>query len=65
MADTSHLNLTIPVHDGGVIGAYIAMPETLPAPAIIMIQEIFGVNEEMRKKCDEMAAQGYIAIAPD
>jgi len=51
--------------DGGQFEAYIAMPETLPAPAIIMIQEIFGVNQEMREKCDELASEGYIAICPD
>lgn len=55
----------IPAHDGGAFGAYIAYPDVTPAPAIIMIQEIFGINQEMRDKCDEMAAQGYIAIAPD
>ncbi|MEM7650510.1 MAG: dienelactone hydrolase family protein [Pseudomonadota bacterium] len=57
--------VTISAHDGGNFNAYIAMPETTPAPAIIMIQEIFGINQEMRDKCDEMARQGYITIAPD
>ena len=67
-AQTAHLNEKIPAHDGGAFGAYIAMPEMeegQKAPAIIMIQEIFGVNKEMRDKCDEMAGKGYIAIAPD
>ncbi len=49
--------------------AYVAMPESTtkdsPAPAIIMIQEIFGVNQEMRDKCEDMARQGYVAICPD
>ena len=50
----------------GAMSAYIAMPqEAANAPAVIMIQEIFGVNAEMREKCDNMAAQGYIAICPD
>ena len=57
--------LTIPAKDGRSFSAYIAMPKVTPAPAIIMIQEIFGVNAEMRKKCDDMAALGYIAAAPD
>lgn len=55
----------IPASDGGAFSAYIAMPEVTPAPAIILIQEIFGVNQEMRDKCDDFAAQGYIAICPD
>jgi carboxymethylenebutenolidase len=41
------------------------MPAQTPAPAIILIQEIFGVNADMRAKCDAFAKQGYIAIAPD
>jgi len=57
--------LTIPSKDGKPFKAYVAMPETLPAPTIILIQEIFGVNAEMRKKCDDWASKGYIAVAPD
>lgn len=57
--------LTIPSRDNGSFNAYIAMPARLPAPAVIMIQEIFGVNAEMRAKCDKMAAAGFIAVAPD
>lgn len=55
----------IQAKDSGSFKAYIAMPEVTPAPAIIMIQEIFGINQEMREKCDDMAARGYIAICPD
>lgn len=56
----------IKAKDGaGSFNAYIAMPSVTPAPAIIMIQEIFGINQEMRDKCDDMAARGYIAICPD
>ncbi len=57
--------ITIPTQDGRSFSAYIAMPDRLPAPAVVMIQEIFGVNAEMREKCDRMAALGYVAIAPD
>jgi carboxymethylenebutenolidase len=57
--------IKIPAHDGGAFGAYIALPAVTPAPAIILIQEIFGVNAEMREKCDDMAAQGYVAVCPD
>lgn len=57
--------IDITAHDGGTFKAYIAYPETKPAPAVIMIQEIFGINEEMRKKCDDMAAKGYVAVCPD
>lgn len=57
--------ITIPAKDGGDFKAYIAMPETLPAPAVIVIQEIFGINHVMREKCDWLASQGYIAVCPD
>lgn len=57
---------TINAKDGsGSFSAYVAMPAKTPAPAIVVIQEIFGVNADMRAKCDALAAQGYVAIAPD
>jgi carboxymethylenebutenolidase len=56
----------INAQDGsGTFMAYVALPEKTPAPAVILIQEIFGVNQEMRDKCEELARQGFIAICPD
>ena len=49
----------------GTFTAYIARPEELPAPAVIVLQELFGVNADIREKCDELAKQGFIAVAPD
>ena len=46
-------------------GAYLAEPEAAPRGAIVVIQEIFGVNEGIRRKCDRWASLGYLAIAPD
>jgi carboxymethylenebutenolidase len=57
--------LKIPSKDGNSFMAYLAMPKKTPAPAILVIQEIFGVNAEMREKCDELARQGFIAVCPD
>ena len=45
--------------------AYEARPEGTPKAAIIVIQEIFGVNEGIRAKCDHWAGLGYLALAPD
>lgn len=45
--------------------AYIAEPEGSPIGAVIVIQEIFGVNEGIRRKCESWAKAGYVAIAPD
>jgi carboxymethylenebutenolidase len=49
----------------GAFSAYVARPANLPAPAIVVLQEIFGVNSDMRESADELAAQGFIAICPD
>src|ERR1700757_1790808 len=49
----------------GAFGAYIARPEALPAPAVVVLQELFGVNADIRKTCDELADQGFVAVAPD
>jgi carboxymethylenebutenolidase len=56
--------ITVSGHDGA-FGAYIARPETLPAPAIVVLQELFGVNADICEKCDELAEQGFLAVAPD
>ncbi len=45
--------------------AYVATPSGTPIAAIIVIQEIFGVNEGIRRKCDHWAEKGYLAYAPD
>ena len=56
----------IPAHDGGAFAAYVARPDTEDdVPGIVVIQEIFGINADMRAKCDELAAQGYLAVCPD
>ena len=51
-------------HDGR-FAAYCAEPAGGATAAIIVVQEIFGVNRGIRAKCDEWAAAGYLAIAPD
>lgn len=51
--------------DGGEIPVYVARPAGLPTAAIIVVPEIFGVNAGIRRKCDDWAALGYLALAPD
>jgi carboxymethylenebutenolidase len=51
--------------DDGTFSAYVARPQHSPAPAVVVIQEIFGVNQVMRDTTDGLAAQGYLAICPD
>ena len=56
--------ITIEGRDGA-FGAYIARPKALPAPAVVVLHEVFGVNSDIRKTCGELAEQGFIAVAPD
>jgi carboxymethylenebutenolidase len=49
----------------GEFGAYVARPAAAKAPAIVVIQEIFGVNAVMRAIADDFAAEGYLAVCPD
>jgi carboxymethylenebutenolidase len=43
--------------------SHISRPATLPAPVVVVLQELFGVNADIRATCDELAVQGYTAIA--
>jgi carboxymethylenebutenolidase len=49
----------------GDMQAYVAAPAGTPKAAIIVIQEIFGVNPGIVQKCDKWAKAGYLAVAPD
>jgi carboxymethylenebutenolidase len=57
-------HMTIKGRDGA-FGAYVSRPNALPAPAVVVLQELFGVNADIRKTCGELAEQGFIAVAPD
>ncbi len=50
--------------DGHKLGAYRADPQGKPRGALVVIQEIFGVNSHMKKVADDFAADGYVAIVP-
>jgi len=56
--------ITIKGRDGA-FGAYVARPKASPTPAVVVLQELFGVNADIRKTCDEIAEQGFLAVAPD
>jgi carboxymethylenebutenolidase len=58
--------ISIAASDGsGSFSAYVAKPASGSGPAVVVIQEIFGVNADVRAKCDAWAEKGYIGIAPD
>ncbi len=58
--------ITITVPDGS-FAAYLATPDAANArgTAIVVIQEIFGINADMRETCDNFAREGFVAICPD
>jgi carboxymethylenebutenolidase len=58
-------DITIKSLDGKEFGAYFAAPAVNNGPGLIVMQEIFGVNQGMRQICDMFAAQGYMAVCPD
>src|ERR1700692_420503 len=55
---------TIMARDGHEFQAWLAAPPGKPRGAIVVVQEIFGVNSHIRKVTDGYAADGYVAIAP-
>ncbi len=62
MAET----IRIPTLEGdATFPAYVARPEGTPHGAIIVIQEIFGVNPGIQRKVDHWASLGYLAVAPE
>jgi carboxymethylenebutenolidase len=56
--------ITLTAKDGFSLGAYRADPEGKPRGAIVVIQEIFGVNHHIKSVTDRYAALGFVAIAP-
>ncbi|UCE32040.1 MAG: dienelactone hydrolase family protein [Burkholderiales bacterium] len=56
--------ITLKAADGHSLGAYVAQPAGKPRGAIVVIQEIFGVNSHIRAVTDAFAADGYLEIAP-
>ena len=59
---SERLDVTTP---DGAFSAYVARPAAATAPAIVVIQEIFGVNRVMREVCDRLASAGFLAVCPD
>jgi len=49
----------------GKFGAYLSLPRGGKGPGIVLLQEIFGVNQHIRNVADQYAADGYVVITPD
>ena len=50
--------------DGFIFPAYVALPKDVPSGAIVVLQEIFGVNAHIQAVADSYAAAGYLVVAP-
>ncbi|MBR0932188.1 dienelactone hydrolase family protein [Bradyrhizobium jicamae] len=57
-------DIRLKASDGFELGAYRAEPAGAPKGAVVVIQEIFGVNHHIRSVCDRLASEGYVAVAP-
>ena len=57
-------HFTLAASDSHKLGAYRADPAGAPKGGIVVIQEIFGVNQHIRAVCDSFAKEGYAAVAP-
>ena len=49
----------------GSFGGYLAVPRSGSGPGLVLAQEIFGVNTNMRMVADYYAEEGYVALVPD
>jgi carboxymethylenebutenolidase len=57
-------DIKLTASDNFQLGGYRADPASAPKAAVVVIQEIFGVNHHIRAICDRFAGNGYVAIAP-
>jgi carboxymethylenebutenolidase len=63
---TTHTDLSLPVADGTTMHAYLARPAgDHAATGVIVAHELFGVNPDIRRVADDLAAAGYLTIAPE
>jgi len=58
------MNLELTASDGHRFDAYVARPAGTPRGAVVVVQEIFGVNSHIKSVADGFAAEGYLAVAP-
>lgn len=56
--------INLSASDGFTVPAYVAQPAGKPRGAVVVVQEIFGVNSHIRGVADRFAEQGYLAVAP-
>jgi carboxymethylenebutenolidase len=57
--------VSVRASEGALFGAYLALPSKVPAPGIVILQEIFGLSGFVRTVCEDFAQAGYVVMAPD
>jgi carboxymethylenebutenolidase len=60
----SRQNTTFP-SGGGTAHGYLAVPESGSGPGVVVIQEWWGLTDHIADVCDRLAAEGFVALAPD
>src|SRR5512140_1615801 len=59
-------HVTMPIGDGTTMGGHLVRPaDESPRPALLLLQEIFGVNAHIRDVAERFAREGYVVLAPD
>lgn len=58
-------DITVTASDGGTFNAYLSKPKKTPAPAVIILQEVYGVNRFIKRISDYWASQGFLVASPD
>ena len=64
MEQSPHQNVTFP-SAGEQAHGYLALPETGRGPGVIVVQEWWGLTDHIRDVADRLAAEGFVALAPD
>jgi carboxymethylenebutenolidase len=55
----------VATHDGGTFEAFCAIPASGSGPGVLLFQEIFGINDNMRELAERLAGEGYVVLVPD
>ncbi|WP_277681645.1 dienelactone hydrolase family protein [Saccharomonospora azurea] len=67
MVTSRYDNITVDAHASAeqTFRAFVAVPDRSPAPAVVLFQEVFGVNDNMRQLAVRLADNGFHAVVPD
>jgi carboxymethylenebutenolidase len=58
-------HIDIRAADGGKFRGYLRLPRSGKGPVLVVEQEIFGINENVRQVCENYAREGFVTLAPD